>query len=285
MPRRVNELGARALHDEAQHVLDLAPLALVKSWQGRKHRQPGGVAGSPTGRAQYIGLEVEFRAVGRLPLTAVEQGQPRFPDESRAGLNDDRVPVAAHGVDVLLPLLKCQIACSRRPAFNRQVRRNRIRTGIRLVPIKRETDRHERLRIRDERKVHFLEGPECAPGGQKIAADLRDHGVGVGQRRPAGDVLVPRVVHGEDLHCRDDRVGFRNVEQDRVGKHRRRAEEAPGVVDAFCLRRQDSAAPQQDKKGLQTVHASRRGEPQVHCQGTPTGRSVTLPDRSFELFV
>src|SRR5206468_12189992 len=123
MPRRINEFGARALHDDAQRVLDFAPLALVKSWQGRKHWQPGGVAGSPPGRAQGIGLEVELRAVGRLPLAAVEQGQPRLPKESRAGLNDDRMPVAADGVHVLLPLLKPQAACFRWPGFTRQVRR------------------------------------------------------------------------------------------------------------------------------------------------------------------
>src|SRR5438552_14815322 len=108
MPGRIDVLGAGALHDDAQRVLDVAPLALVKSWQGRKHWQPGGVAGSPPGRAQGIGLEVELRAVGRVPLAPVEQGEPRLPNESRAGLDDDRMPVAAHGVYVLLPLLQRQ---------------------------------------------------------------------------------------------------------------------------------------------------------------------------------
>ena len=91
-------------------MLDHAALAFVVTRQGGKHRQAGGIARGPAGRTQRIAPEVELRAVGCLPARADQFGLPHFPQRPAAGLDDDRVAVAAVVIDVLLPLLEGEAA-------------------------------------------------------------------------------------------------------------------------------------------------------------------------------
>src|SRR5256885_831608 len=153
--------------------------------RGMEHRQASSVAGGPRGRAQRVALQIELRAVRRLPVCAGEFRQPRFPDEPVAGLHDDGVTVAAVVIDVLLPLLKCQRACFVRPRFYRQIQRNRIWTRIGFVRVVEKIDGHERLIVRHQHKIHFVERAERSPRREQVGHDLLNHHVGIGQRRPA----------------------------------------------------------------------------------------------------
>ena len=82
MVRRVNVFAPRLCDHDPQRVLDHSTLAFIVPHQRRKHRQAGRVAGSPAGGTQRIGIQIEFRAVRRLPAGRGQFRQPRFPNRA-----------------------------------------------------------------------------------------------------------------------------------------------------------------------------------------------------------
>ena len=84
MRGRINVIVVkRAFDDQPARVFHHAALGLVVAHQRREHRETRRVAGSPARRSQPVGVQIEHRAVGRLPVGAhqlrrhVSQMNPR----------------------------------------------------------------------------------------------------------------------------------------------------------------------------------------------------------------
>ena len=73
----IDRSDARAFHNEPHRVLHHAALALIVTHERREHRQTRRVARSPAGGPERVRIEIELRAIGRLPRATHELRQPR----------------------------------------------------------------------------------------------------------------------------------------------------------------------------------------------------------------
>ena len=274
----------RTFDDDAARVLHPAALDFIEARQRGEHRQTRRVARSPARRPQAVCVQIENRAVGRLPVCAHPQCVPRLKTKTRARLHDDGMPVAA--VVVRLPLRQRLPARLRRPALNRHVCRDRIQSmgicpavQVRVIGIIHEIKTHQRLIVRHEGEVHFLERNQRAPARAQVRHDLRNHRVRIRQHRPVGNAFVPRTSHRKNLHGRHHGVGVRGVEQDGIGDSGQGTEDAAFLIDAFRDR----------GRGKRQPHQKNRYDKAFHCakNDSVNGEQNTCPEallREFRQF-
>ena len=253
MVRRINVFAPRFRHAQSHRVFDRAAFAFIVTYERRKHRQPGRVARSPSRGTQRIRIEIELRAVGRLPSTRGQFCLPHFPDRTSSRRDNNGVAIATDIGHVHLPLLQSETAGIARPGFDRHVRRDRITTvrksaaiEIRFVRIIEKRYGDARLIIRHEHVVHFVKRPQCLPTRRQIGFQLRNHRRRIRENRPPRDVFVPRIGNRENLHRRNDRVGLRCVEQCRRRHHRRRPKNPPFLINPLGLRRRGDHKAEND---------------------------------------
>ena len=192
MGGRINVFAARPLHDDAAGMFDHAALTFIVTDERRKHGKAGGVSRGESGRAQRVALQIEPGSIRRFPICAVQLRLPRLEGEARAGLDNNRMAIAALIVSIVLPIRESVGVCIR-PGFDRHVRRDRPWTWIGVFRIDKKVDREQRLRIRHQDEIHFFKYLQRAIGRRKVSDDLRNHCIRIDQEWPLRNVFVPCV--------------------------------------------------------------------------------------------
>jgi len=253
---------------------------------------PGGSAASPCARrarspperACGIAVQIEFCAVGGvpigLPIRDHQESLPSLPDVPRTRLHDNGVAIPAILIDVPLPIVERVVCrCVMRPCLDRQRRRDRIGARVRLVAVNIERNRDQRLVGRHKHKIHLVKGADGATSRLEVCDNLRHHRRGISQERSAGNVFIPGIVHRQNLHSRDNGIGFRGVEQDRVGDDGNGAQNTAGVIDT--LRPQSNREEQQPENPMahpQHAFSKARDVPTPHgSQPNAQARSNARP--------
>jgi hypothetical protein len=91
-----------------------------------------------------------------------------------------------------------------------------------------------------------------------------------------GDILVPRVGDGEELHGRHRGISVGGIEQEGMGDRRQRAEDASFVVDAFRpsgLNYDDKGECREREETFHTVRRSHTAG-RMRAQTTPANPAV-----------
>ena len=192
MPCRIDVRAPRALHREAQRVVDASGRRVAApAREAGEDRQPRGVGRRPAGRPQRVRAQVPDGAGPGRPAAALLVQCVELVEPAGIAVDDQRVTVAF----VEMP----------RRAFDRHTGRDRVRALVALVGV---VERHLRLRRRlavhdDVRDADPRAVPEArAEVGVHGAADAdrRDHRCRVGGDRQLVDRRVP------DARRRKDRA-------------------------------------------------------------------------------
>ena len=149
---------------------------------------------------------------------------------------------------------------------------------IRLVGVFRRLEVHLRLVRRHEDETHVE-----VVGQLLVLADLGDHLVGIRVNGELADVLVPRIVFGEDLHGGENGVGLRRVEEDRRGDLRHRRQGAALVVDGGAVVGRRGGRAQADQGGEKEGAAGQAGRhgAGLHIRESNRGHSAAWRRGAF----
>ena len=223
MPSGKDVGAAGAADGETERVVDPAARDLLVAREPGEDRQAGGVGGRPAGGPEPVRAQVPDRAGAGAPAAVrARREREELVELAAVAVDDQRVPVAV-GVAA---------------ALDRDVRRNRVRTGVGLVGIL-ERDARPRLRGADDGDRDPDRPALVEPGAEVgvevvVEPDRRDDPFGVSRDGQAIDALVPRVRGRED--------GTRG----RLGKPRSRrcateGEQADSEQEHAAHERQDAA--------------------------------------------